>query len=169
MTTSQLTVTDGIVLSIETVLDFFVPGVPVEKGNMIANRFGGGMHDRGGKRLKDWQRKIGDECAAAIATHWKAHGVTDQEFPLWTDPDLGVSVEMVFYLPRPKSVKRPYPTRKHDRDKLARAVHDGLTGVAYLDDGMVVAGDCRKEYADTWRPGVRLTIKLATPPDGGLL
>jgi Holliday junction resolvase RusA-like endonuclease len=71
-----------------------------------------------------------------------------------------VSVDMFFYLQRPKSHYRtgrnahllrdaapPYPVSKFDGDKLARAVLDALTGVLYDDDGQVVRHSAEKRYA----------------------
>jgi len=59
-----------------------------------------------------------------------------------------VDVAMTFFLRRPESLpkKHRYPARKPDVDKLARAVLDSLTGVAFHDDGQVVQIVASKQY-----------------------
>lgn len=81
-----------------------------------------------------------------------------------------VSLECVFYLPRPKShygsganehrVKPSAPAMpgvKPDHDKLLRAVSDGLTQAlnVYRDDAQIVDGIARKRYGT---PRVEITI-----------
>lgn len=74
-----------------------------------------------------------------------------------------VSVELTFWLTRPKSVKRPYATSTYDIDKLTRAVLDSATkALVWRDDSDVVDLTVRKTYADTHEPGVLITI---TPYD----
>jgi crossover junction endodeoxyribonuclease RusA len=51
-----------------------------------------------------------------------------------------------------------------DLDKLARAVLDAVSGIAYRDDRQVVALVARKGYAD--RPGVSVHVHV-TQPTGG--
>lgn len=68
-----------------------------------------------------------------------------------------VQVRMVFNLLRPASVSpldRPHPTVAPDTDKLARAVLDALTGIAYDDDAQVVAVSSRKRYVTSAAEGV---------------
>ena len=81
----------------------------------------------------------------------------------------GVRVDLAFYLTRPKSLKKGvhYHGTRPDVDKLARCVLDGLTGIAYLDDGQVVELRLHKEYAalDAW-PRVEIAIREA-PADPG--
>ena len=142
-------------------INVFVPGVPREKGNLIANRFGVGIHDVGGKQLRDWMRTVGDYVAVGIRR--RGHGV---QFPLFDNPDTAVYLGMAFFLPRPKTVTRRFPTRKHDRDKLERAVHDALTGILYVDDGQACDGPIRKFYAmGEQSPGVHLVIARAELPE----
>lgn len=89
-----------------------------------------------------------------------------------------VSLECVFYLPRPKShygsgvnehrVKPSAPAMpgvKPDHDKLLRAVSDGLTqaGNVYTDDALVVDGIARKRYGSP--PRVEITIAEIVVPD----
>ena len=68
-----------------------------------------------------------------------------------------VSLKILFERPRPKShyCKRgllahgallPYPTMRPDTVKLARAIEDALTHVAWRDDSQVVHHDLRKMW-----------------------
>jgi Holliday junction resolvase RusA-like endonuclease len=75
---------------------------------------------------------------------------------------VGVVVGVEFVLPRPKAhpkTREREHTTKPDLDKLARAVLDALTGIAYADDAQVCALTCRKRYA--WiseQPGALVTV-----------
>lgn len=65
-----------------------------------------------------------------------------------------VEMRLTFYLPRPKTVKRRYPTVKPDIDKLARAVQDALNGIVYRDDAQVVSLSVHKRYCGAQPSGV---------------
>ena len=67
-----------------------------------------------------------------------------------------IIISMKFILKRPKTVKRDQPTVAPDLDKLVRAVNDGLTGVAFIDDSQVVQINASKTYGET--PGVIIEI-----------
>lgn len=73
-------------------------------------------------------------------------------------PDGGaVSVTATFQFVRPKAAKRRgWPTVRPDLDKLARALLDALTGVAYDDDSQVVHINTLKMYG----PDARLTVTV---------
>ena len=69
-----------------------------------------------------------------------------------------LSLEVAFYLPRPKTVKRPLPTAKPDVDKLLRGLLDGLKGFIE-DDARVTQVLVQKEYeTDLVGPGVRVVV-----------
>jgi len=70
-----------------------------------------------------------------------------------------VNVALTFWLERPKSVKRQYPTGTYDIDKLTRAVLDSVTKAGvWRDDSDVVDLSVRKTYADNHAPGVLISI-----------
>lgn len=70
-----------------------------------------------------------------------------------------VNVALTFWLPRPKSVKRQYPTGTYDIDKLTRAVLDSITKAGvWRDDSDVVDLTVRKTYADNHEAGVLISI-----------
>ena len=87
------------------------------------------LHSQG-SALAVWRSLIGWEAKSA--------GASPHSLP--------VKITISFFMPRPKTVKRAYPSVAPDLDKLVRGVLDGLTGVAYEDDGQVVQIHARKLY-----------------------
>ena len=98
--------------------------------------------------LKDWRNLI------AVAAREEMKGLP----PI----DGAVEVEAVFFLPRPKSVKRENPTVKPDLDKLTRALLDGLTNVIYRDDAQVVRAITSKRYVDANTPNPCAAVTVRT-------
>ena len=76
----------------------------------------------------------------------------------WTIVSGPVELEVMFYLDRPSSVKRPYPTVPPDLDKLLRAVGDSCSGVVYDDDSQVIRTLAWKVYADAREPGAFVRV-----------
>jgi crossover junction endodeoxyribonuclease RusA len=74
----------------------------------------------------------------------------------------GVTLSVVYSFARPKGRDRwrADPCVRPDVDKLSRALLDALTGVAYHDDGQVVALSVRKIYA----PMVRARVIVMAEP-----
>ena len=70
-------------------------------------------------------------------------------------PD-AVEIDVTFYMARPRTVKRTEPCVAPDLDKLIRAVLDGLTAIAYIDDGQVTRITARKVYGET--PGALISV-----------
>ena len=98
--------------------------------------------------LKDWRNLI------AVKAREEMKGLP----PL----DGAVEVEAVFFLPRPKSVKRENPTVKPDLDKLTRALLDGLTNVIYRDDAQVIRAITSKRYVDEFTPNPCAAVTVRT-------
>jgi len=74
--------------------------------------------------------------------------------------DGAVSVDLKFYIYRPKSVsekKRPHPTVKPDIDKLVRAILDALKGKIYTEDARVCGVCASKDYGDP--PRVEIQVR----------
>jgi crossover junction endodeoxyribonuclease RusA len=81
----------------------------------------------------------------------------------WVPVDEAVELSVIFYLPRPKTVRdRELPTVTPDLDKLVRAVGDSLSGLVYVDDSRIVRLLASKVYADHRGPGA--LIRVNTPP-----
>lgn len=135
---------------------FEVLGLPATKGSVrsfVNRKTGRVVSLSDNPRLKGWE--------AAVAWSARAAGAR---------PGLEPAVaRMEFRLPRPKghlgkggAVKASaplVPTTKPDIDKLVRAVLDGLTGVAFVDDSQVVEVAASKRYcAEGEAPGVVVSL-----------
>jgi len=120
------------------VINFFVDGLPVPQGSMkvIHGRI---IHNKGSE-LAAWRSAI-----ALTARNKGARPHTD-----------AVAIEMTFYMPKPRTVKRAEPSVAPDLDKLIRAVLDGLTAIAYRDDGQVTSIVAQKAYGE--RIGVDIRV-----------
>lgn len=121
-------------------ISFRVNGLPVPQGSMKVIH-GRVLHSQG-SALAVWRSMIGWEAKVA--------GATPHNLP--------VKITIVFVMPRPKTVKRPYPTVAPDLDKLVRGVLDGLTGIAYDDDAQVVEIHAYKIYGSSSGAEIRLEI-----------
>jgi len=85
------------------------------------------------------------------------------------DADQAYSIVVTFYIKKPKTVKRKFPTRRNDKDldKRIRALLDALTlsdvynpfGL-YKDDGQVIKIVASKKYVDSKnvQPKTNVTI-----------
>jgi Holliday junction resolvase RusA-like endonuclease len=69
---------------------------------------------------------------------------------------------LTFYMPKPKSVTRQYPTVKPDGDKLARSVSDSIVASGLVpDDSQFVEYHVYKQYGEL--PCVIITIRKKPP------
>jgi crossover junction endodeoxyribonuclease RusA len=119
---------------------FFVKGKPVPQGSMKFIRPGVMIHSR-----------------AHDLALWRADIARNAELSGFKPVDGGVKVQLDFIYNRPKSSKRAFPWVKPDLDKLIRAVLDGLTGVAYIDDCQVILIQATKTYGVA--EGVWITVE----------
>lgn len=120
---------------------FHVLGLPITQGSKVVMR--GRLVDVKSKELKEWRRKIAEKADPYY------------EMPMTA----AVFMDLTFFLPKPKTVKRLLPFVKPDSDKLTRAVFDALTGVAYVDDCQVTDYAVRKRYGDESNIGVVITVQ----------
>jgi Holliday junction resolvase RusA-like endonuclease len=129
------------------VIAFSVVGIPAPQGSkrLVTSRGGKTlMIEANDARKRTWRGDIADAIV-----RWKQARPGDAALcPL----DGALRVEVMFYLPRPKSIsvrKRPFPNVKPDVDKQARSVLDALTiNRVIVDDAQVVDLFVRKRYAD---------------------
>jgi crossover junction endodeoxyribonuclease RusA len=120
------------------VIEFRVNGLPVPQGSMkVIN--GHIIHSQGSV-LAVWRSTVA--LAAKTAGARPIEGA--------------IVIECNFFMPRPKTVKRPFPSVAPDLDKLIRGVLDALTAVAYVDDGQVCEIVSSKNYSED--PGVQIKI-----------
>lgn len=136
-------------------LDFFAPGIPRPQGSK--RYVGNGRFVEASKDLKPWR--------ASIANVVFSEQVRSGDTSSFSE---AVVVSAVFFMPRPKSVKRVWPTVVPDVDKLQRALGDALSVDSNIleDDSLIVAWDAKKVYADSLdQCGVQVSIRLATDAD----
>jgi crossover junction endodeoxyribonuclease RusA len=135
---------------------FRVAGVPAPQGSKKAlnHRHTGKtiLVEQSGPKLKAWR----DVVTKTAAFYFRGQMITGP-----------VSVQIVFFLPRPASVGRVLPDVRPDADKLARAVLDALTGVAFADDAQVCDLFAGKRYAPPGvDPGATITVQQMEDSDG---
>lgn len=107
---------------------FRVDGVPVPQGSMRV--FNGHVVHNKGAELAVWRSAIAIEARRAGCT-----------------PEPGaVKLDLLFVMPKPRTVKRTQPTVAPDLDKLIRAALDAMTAIAYVDDGQVTEIIAQKVY-----------------------
>lgn len=123
-------------------------GDPAPQGSKRV--FNGRVVEAAGEKLKRWRKEIARECVAA----------RESNDVFFTGP---VMVNVVFFLPRPKTVKkekREWPIVPPDIDKLCRGLLDGIgqSEMIWGDDSQVVCLIADKVYADSREPGATVTI-----------
>jgi len=130
---------------------FEVPGPFATKGSTLAFR---DYHN--GKIRTKTDSKHGKTFTAAV--QWAAKQARVPMIP----KGRGVTLSVVYSFSRPKGRDRwrVDPCVRPDVDKLCRALMDALTGIAYHDDGQVVALSVRKIYA----PVVRARVIVMAEP-----
>lgn len=125
----------------QRVISFEVHGTPKPKGSaraFIAMKAGGkprAIVTTDNKGLKSWETAV-RFAAQAVAGDTLLMGP--------------VTLTVVFYLQRPKSVsekKRPHMTTAPDLSKLVRGIEDALNEVLWKDDAQVVEIVASKVYA----------------------
>jgi Holliday junction resolvase RusA-like endonuclease len=118
---------------------FEVPGPFATKGSTMS------FKDRRGIVRTKTDSKHGKTFTVAVQWAAKQAGVT------MIEKGRGVGLQVVYGFARPKGKDRLRidPCVRPDVDKLVRALLDALTGIAYHDDGQVVALSVRKVYAPT--------------------
>ena len=122
-------------------IEFEVFGRPAPQGSKTIMR---GRLVETSKYLPAWRKAIAEAATEC-----------NSETGFFSDQPLAVSV--IFFLARPKSVKRKWPTVPPDVDKLARAIGDSCTGILYNDDAQIVHLTVSKEYRD--EPGAIIMIE----------
>jgi Holliday junction resolvase RusA-like endonuclease len=140
-----------------------------------SKRYVGGNHASGGrfieasKKLEPFRQAIGQ----AVIKHMAEIKDTTP----FTEP---VEVEAIFVLPKPKTVKRFWPSVAPDLDKLCRALGDSMSLERYCngfplvqDDALIVTWRAQKVYGEPHEMGVYFTVTEAGIPwhmdDGEML
>ena len=118
-------------------ISYFIEGEPAPQGSKTGFvKNGRVVMVEASKKVKPWRAAVAKKTAQHMS--WETLNPMDNP----------VEIALVFYLPKPKTVKRTWPSVKPDLDKLIRSTFDGLTtGGLYTDDALVVAVSASKEYA----------------------
>ena len=91
------------------------------------------------RKLPAWRKLVTEKLEAANASCEPLEGA--------------VALDVMFFLPRPKSVTRAFPSVKPDLDKMIRSINDSATDAGVVsDDSQVVEIVAYKCYADTELP-----------------
>lgn len=134
-------------------INFAVLGAPMGKERPKATTFGGHARMYTPKKTKSYENKV----AIAYQTAYS------NEKPIAT----AISVSLVAYFPLLKSDYTPKgalsksgmrklngeerPTKKPDADNIAKAVLDGLNGLAFVDDCQIINLSILKRYSERAR------------------
>lgn len=113
----------------------FVPGSPAPQGSK--RHVGNGILVESSKKVKPWRQAVSSEVFnAALTNHWQFM------------ESGAVRVDLVFWLPAPRSIKRLFPSVKPDVDKLTRSTFDGIATAGIMkDDAQITDGCILKRYA----------------------
>ena len=124
-------------------IHLYVEGNPVPKSRPRVVTKGKRRFAYTPKKVKTWENHIKEEA--------KKHFNSPMDWP--------VVVTLKFYMPRPKSRRLDLwvPTTP-DLDNLEKSVLDGLNGIAYTDDKLVVAKSSSKKYVQDGVPGVDIVV-----------
>lgn len=134
-------------------LAFIAFGEPAPQGSKVVYN---GRPVESSKKLKPWR------AAVALAAE---QAMREQQLEPFTGP---VVAEVVFLLPRPKTVTREWPETKPDTDKMQRGIGDALSVDSKVlgdDSKIVLWAKSGKIYADIGRPGAAILIREAQKAD----
>lgn len=119
------------------------------------NRASGGRFIEASKKLEPFRTAVGQ----AVIDYMAKTGDT-------TPFTLPVEVEATFILPRPKTVKRAWPSKTPDLDKLCRALGDSISLKKYCndlplleDDALIVTWHAQKIYGTPEEMGVHFKVR----------
>ena len=102
-------------------IQVFAPGIPQPQGSKNAYRRGNKIVlVEANKNLPAWRRLVTDKLEQANVSCQPLTGA--------------VSLDVMFFMPRGKTVKREMPTVPPDLDKLIRAINDSATDAGIIED-----------------------------------
>jgi Holliday junction resolvase RusA-like endonuclease len=119
-----------------------VYGIPASQGSK--RPIGNNRFIEASKKLAPWRKAVKDASSGLVVE----------------DLDAPIGCNIIFFLPRPKTVKRDYPTVFPDVDKTMRSTFDALTQAGvWADDKMVCFATVSKRYeTDDQPPGAFIEI-----------
>lgn len=118
----------------------FIPGIPQPQGSKAAFQRGGKIvMVESNKKLPAWRKLVTEKLEAANVSCTPLEGA--------------VALDVMFFMPKPKSVTRKWPSVKPDLDKLCRSIGDSATDAGVVnDDSQIVEIVAYKCYADAEQP-----------------
>ena len=125
----------------------FIPGIPQPQGSKQAFVRGKrAVLVESNKKLPAWRKLVTEKLEEANVSCAPIEGA--------------VSLDVMFFVPRPKCVKREFPSVKPDLDKYIRSIGDSATDAGcVLDDSQIVEIVAYKVYADNDLPaGALVTL-----------
>ena len=132
----------------ETHLSFFVSGIPLAQGRPRFRRAGKFVQTYDPETSKSWKESVRWQCIEYMKKEKKEM------------IDGAIEAEMVFLLPRPKSLpkKVKHHVKKPDMDNLEKSIFDALEGIAYKNDSQICKKSTMKLY-ETKIPGVSIILR----------
>jgi len=128
-----------------TPITLVVPVVPVPKARPRT------VTTKQGKR-RTYTPETTVEAEDTIGRYWNQAYPHRAPWPRETALEVGVSV----YLPKPKGIKRLWPTVRPDGDNYGKLALDSLNGLAWEDDAQVVRMVVEKRYDASPRWEIRI-------------
>jgi crossover junction endodeoxyribonuclease RusA len=102
-------------------IQVFAPGIPQPQGSKNAYRRGNKIVlVEANKNLPAWRRLVTEKLESVNVGCQPLTGA--------------VSLDVMFFMPRPKTVKREMPIVPPDLDKLIRAINDSATDAGVIED-----------------------------------
>lgn len=139
------------------IVSFIAEGEPRTKGSWtIVTRSGGG--------LQFLPAKDADKIAMYEGWVETVQLFARRAMGMRSPIDGPVYAEIVFVLPRPKTVRRVWPSGQQDGDldKLERTVYDACQGIVYTNDSRICRHQNLKRYVDGTageRPHASITFR----------
>lgn len=130
---------------------FEVFGTAIPQGSKTASVINGkAILREANPKHKAWRKTVTD----ALLVQRQQSGYQTFECP--------VLVVVSFYLPRPKTVTREFPSVKPDLDKLCRSLFDSCSDAGvWLGDQQVVSLHANKQYSDTPKIVLSVVAKIS--------
>ena len=113
---------------------FVIPGKPVAKGRPKFAKPGIKARVYTPDATRQWERGAKLIIKAAMRGKPLLEGAVKADFEL--------------YMPKPKRLKRKYPTTKPDATNTIKASEDAMNGIVFIDDAQITRITAFKEYSD---------------------
>lgn len=134
------------------VLRFVVPGLPVGKGRPRIGKAGGHARMFTPAKTVQYESKVALAGEAAMAGRPLFEGAVGMGVAI----DVPIPASWSGKKQRAALAGQVLPTTKPDCSNVIKALEDGLNGVVYRDDVLIVEGGFRKRYAAV--PCVRVEV-----------